>query len=152
MCDNIIYNNNFYKRWEIMKIILSILIVVFVFIGCSSTLSPNDAKELSDEQKKLINEMKENSYSDGYYNVYVIFGRIEGFDHNEVEKEIAQYIAGEFQGKNSNVKGLSVYDRELGEEYIDVLGLGETTTFLILDNKGLVLQTTDFEEFKQFFE
>jgi hypothetical protein len=115
-----------------VRVIITILTFMMILTACS--FSDNVTKM---DENKMTSKMKaeaENQYH--IYSFWTEVTEIGHFDYSRVDMNIVRLIA--------------VYSSD--HEYAKALEINEFPTFVVLDNDGIVLRTTNVNEINEFLK
>ena len=130
-----------------MKYFILLLLSVALIAGCKS----GDSKTEEDIVKSdLLREVKPNIDDDKEYNLYALFEFYDGsLDANEIRegaKQRDKYVELLEKIEKEHVNQLIFKTNSSDSDEIEILGIRELPTFLVLDESGIVLQSTDLNE------
>jgi hypothetical protein len=130
-----------------MKYLILILLSLSLIVGCESgeTMTEVDVEKL-----ELLREVKPNSSDDKEYNLYVLFefydGSLDAEEINEGERQRDKYDELQDKIEMENINQLTLKTNASNSDELEILGIHELPTFLVLDELGIVLQSTDLDE------
>ncbi|RXI96578.1 hypothetical protein DS745_23020 [Anaerobacillus alkaliphilus] len=134
-----------------MRKIFSILAFVFIVTACSPGVNLDKMNE-----NTVINKMKaegENQYH--LYTFWIEFPSTyrEDTDMTDELGEKSEIHSNTFDYSMVNtevIRLISFQKKEHAKEYIKALNIDEFPTFIVLDNKGIILRTTNVNEINEF--
>ncbi|MCK0473241.1 hypothetical protein [Halalkalibacter sp. APA_J-10(15)] len=130
-----------------MKYLILMLLSLGLIVGCESgdTMTKEDVKKL-----ELLREVKPSMGDDKEYNLYAFFefydGSLDSEEISEGARQRDKYDELQKTLEMDNVNQLTLKTNSLNSEEKEILGIKELPTFLVLDESGIVLQSTDLDE------
>ncbi len=108
------------------------------------------------ERIDLLRDMKPEMGDDKEYNLYALFEFYDGsFDSDEVSKGAKERDKLDLLHEKielDDVNQMTFKSNTAGSQEEELLGIEETPTFIVLDESGIVLETTDLDEVTDFIK
>ncbi|MFN7249899.1 MAG: hypothetical protein ACK4M9_03820 [Anaerobacillus sp.] len=117
-----------------MRIIITIITIMLLLTACSFGDNLSNMRE-----NRMLSKMK--AEDENQFHLYSFWTEgteteFDTFDYSRVDTNVFRL--------------LSFHQKENAKEYIESLEIREFPTFIVLDNKGIVLRTTSVNEINDF--
>ncbi|WP_332634685.1 hypothetical protein [Halalkalibacter flavus] len=129
-----------------MKYFILFIVCIPLLIGCSNL---DKAKEV-----RVIGQMKPDE--ENQYHLYSFWSAIpqknwkEEETNNDLRRQFELYFSFNVPVGKLHLVSYPSPDSDKFNDYVEVLDLNEFPTFIILDNEGIVLRTTNVNELLEF--
>ncbi|WP_018922722.1 hypothetical protein [Salsuginibacillus kocurii] len=136
-----------------MKFLILMMLSLTLIVGCESeeTMGEEDVERID-----LLRDMKPEMGDDKEYNLYALFEFYDGsFDSDEVSKGAKERDKLDLLHEKielDDVNQMTFKSNTAGSQEEELLGIEETPTFIVLDESGIVLETTDLDEVTDFIK